>query len=426
MAQDKSQKTEKPTPKRRREAKEEGNIPRTQDLSAWLTVLVFVLVGPAAVGRLRELFARILGQVSAIADEPHLGRTTEVFRDGMLGSLSVLAPLVLGCMALGTLGHVVQGGVKVYGKRFTPKWKKLNPGPGLKHMFGQQAAWTFAKTMLKFVVFGLVAYQVMRGALEGITLSGSWSVTSIVDIGGGAAMHLLQVIALVGLAIAAMDYLVERRRVEKSLKMTKEEVKKESKQSEGDPHLKAAMKSRQREMGRRRMMAAVGEASVVMVNPAHVAVALKYTPGSGAPQVVAKGAGRLAARIRQEAQAHEVPMVRDVIVARTLYKLCELGEYIPVELYDAIAHVLAFVFHLEQRGKKAGTHASPVKHPGVDGDVPPEDLSDEALCIFPVGSPGQGSSDPGSARDPGDPGHPGRGPDATRSGEPTAGPLARR
>lgn len=384
MAEDKSQKTEKPTAKRRREAKEEGNIPRTQDLSAWLTIVVFLVVGPAAIDNLRNLFVRSIGQVSSIAEEPDISRMTEIFRDGMLGSVWVLAPIVLGCMALGTLGHVVQGGIKIYGKRFKPKWKKLNPGPGLKNMFGQQAAWTFAKTMLKFAVFGLVAYQVMRGALEGITLSGSWSVGSIVNIGGTAAMDLLRVIAMVGLVIAALDYIVERRRVEKSLKMTKEEVKKESKQSEGDPHVKAAIKSRQREMGRRRMMAAVGEASVVMVNPAHVAVALKYTPGGGAPQVVAKGAGHLAARIRQEAQAHEVPLVRDVIVARTLYKLCEVGTYIPVELYDAIAHVLAFVFHLEQRGKKAGTHESPIKHPG--GNEPPEDLSDEALGIPVVDS----------------------------------------
>lgn len=381
MAEDKSQKTEKPTAKRRKEAKEEGNVPKTQDLSAWLTIVVFVVIGPMTIDNLNGLFVHMVGQIRSITAEPDIAKITEIFREGMLGAVSVAAPLILGCMALGTLGHVLQGGVQVYGKRFKPKWKKLNPGPGLKNMFGQQAAWTFAKTMLKFAVFGLVAYQVIRGALEGITLSGSWSVTSMVDIGGGAAMNLLRVIAMVGLVIAAMDYMMERHRVEKSLKMTKEAIKKESKQSEGDPHVKAAIKAKQREVGRRRMMAAVGEASVVMVNPAHVAVALKYTPGGGAPQVVAKGAGHLAARIRQEAEAHEIPMVRDVIVARTLYKLCEVGMFIPTELYDAIAHVLAFVFHLEQRGKKAGTHDSPIKHPGQTGDEPPEDLSDEALRI---------------------------------------------
>ncbi len=386
MAEDKSQKTEKPTPKRRKEAREEGNIAKTQDLSAWLTIFVFVVVGPAAVNGLRELFTQTLGSVQLIAKEPDLRIMTELFRDGMLGAIRVAAPLVLGCMVLGTLGHVLQSGLKIHGKRFKPKWKKLNPGPGLKNMFGQQAAWTFAKTMLKFVVFGLVAYQVMRGALEGITISGAWSIGAMIDVGGGAAMNLLRIIAMVGLIIAGMDYMMERRRVEKQLKMTKEEIKKESKQSEGDPHLKAAIKAKQREAGRRRMMAAVGEASVVMVNPAHVAVALKYTPGGGAPQVVAKGAGHVAARIRQEAEVHEVPMIRDVIVARTLYKLCEVGMYIPVELYDAIAHVLAFVFHLEQRGTKAGTHETPVTHPGGLSDELPEDLTDEALGIPVAGS----------------------------------------
>ncbi|HYO17511.1 MAG TPA: EscU/YscU/HrcU family type III secretion system export apparatus switch protein, partial [Dermatophilaceae bacterium] len=306
---------------------------------------------------------------------------TELLRTGMLDAMKVSAPLILGCMVLGTLGHVVQGGVQVYGKRFKPKWKKLNPGPGLKNMFGQQAAWTFAKTMLKFAVFGLVSYQVMRGAMEGLTLSGTWSVGAIIEVGGGASMNLLRTIVMVGLVIAALDYMMERHRVEKSLKMTKDAIKKESRQSEGDPQLKAALRSKQREMGRRRMMAAVGEASVVMVNPSHIAVALRYTRGGGAPQIVAKGAGHLAQRIRDEADVHGVPMIRDVVVARTLYKLCEVGSYIPLELYDVIAQVLAFVFHLEQKGKKAGTHDTPVKHAHGSNDEPPEDLSDEALGI---------------------------------------------
>ncbi|MBK8436437.1 MAG: EscU/YscU/HrcU family type III secretion system export apparatus switch protein [Austwickia sp.] len=381
MAEDKSQKTEAPTARRRKEAKEEGNVARTPDLSAWLTIIVFLIVGPAAIDNLRGLFVRTLGQVRAIMDEPSVPRLTEIFRDGMLGAIWVLAPLALGCMTLGSLGHIVQGGMKVYGKRFKPKWKKLNPGPGLKNMFGQQAAWTFAKTLLKFVVFGFVAYQVMRGALEGITISGAWSIGAIISIGSQAALNLLRVVAMVGLAIAALDYGMERRRIEKSLKMTKEEIKKESKQSEGDPQLRAAIKARQREVGRRRMMASVSEASVVMVNPAHVAVALKYVPGEGAPQVVAKGAGHLAARIRQEADVHEIPMVRDVIVARTLYKLCDVGAHIPLELYDAIAHVLAFVFHLEKQGKTAGPHESPIPRPPGTHEDPPEDLSDRALGI---------------------------------------------
>ena len=140
-------------------------------------------------------------------------------------------------------------------------------------------------------------------------------------------------------------------------------------------------------MGRRRMMAAVGEATVVVTNPTHVAIALKYEQGEGAPQVVAKGAGHLAKRIRQEAEAHEVPMVRDVLVARMLYKLCEVDAYIPFELYDAIANVLAFVMRMSDLQRSSHVHNSPLRHPDFNGVDLPEDLTDEALGITAYAEP---------------------------------------
>lgn len=379
MADDKHSKTEKPTSKRRKEAKQEGNIPRTADLSAWLTVLAFVGLGPYTVGALRETFDTLLEQVPRVAADPDVALVGPIFRTAMLEFGRTVAPLVLACMVLGVLGHVVQGGLSVSSKRFKPKWKKLNPGPGLKNMFGMQGMWTLAKTLIKFAVFGLVAYQVTAGVVATITGTGRWTLSSLVAIGADSAMTILKLFALTGLMIAAADWAMEKRRVGKSLMMTKDSIKRENKMQEGDPHQKAAIKQRAREMGRRRMMAAVGEATVVLVNPAHVAVALRYEPGGGAPQVVAKGAGHLAARIRQEAEARAVPMVRDPIVTRMLYKLCKVGHFIPAELYDAIAQVVAFVFYLDEMGKAPGTHDSPIVHP--EGGRIPEDLSDAALGI---------------------------------------------
>jgi len=156
--------------------------------------------------------------------------------------------------------------------------------------------------------------------------------------------------------MAAADYAYQFKRTRSALKMSKQEIKDEYRNAEGDPHIKSAIKSRQMAMRRSRMMAAIAGADVVLVNPTHVAVALKYQAGKGAPKVVAKGAGAIAARIRAEAEKHRVPMVEDVPLARAIYRVCELGQEIPHELFVAVARILAFVFSLRRRGSAAGLH----------------------------------------------------------------------
>lgn len=378
MAEDKHSKTEKPTAKRRKEAKDEGNVAKTPDLSAWLTVLAFVVLGPYTVGTLRSTFDELIQEVPRIAATPQLGLLAPILRRAMTDFAKTIGPVVLACMVLGVAGHIVQGGLSMSGKRFKPKWKKLNPVPGLKNMFGMHGMWTLIKTLIKFAVFGTVAYIVTSGVVDTITGTGRWSLSSVVSVGESSAMSILRLVAFTGIVIAAADWAVEKRRIEKSLMMSKDELKRESKMQEGDPHLKGAIKAKQREMGRRRMMAAVAESTVVMVNPTEVAVALKYEPGGGAPKVVAKGAGHLAARIRNEAEEHDVPLIRDPLVTRMLYKLCEIDQFIPGELYDAIAQVIAFIVHLDEKGTAKGTHDTPVGH---DSTEIPEEYSDAALGI---------------------------------------------
>jgi flagellar biosynthetic protein FlhB len=172
-------------------------------------------------------------------------------------------------------------------------------------------------------------------------------------------MTLMRDVALAGLVMGLADYAYQRRRVGKQLRMSRHEVKQEHKQSEGDPLLKGAIRSRQMAMSRNRMMSAVADADVVLVNPTHVAVALRYQPDRGAPRVVAKGAGHVATRIREAADRHRVPMVADVPLARALHAACELDQEIPVELFTAVAHVLAFVLSLRAKGASSGTHRVP-------------------------------------------------------------------
>jgi flagellar biosynthetic protein FlhB len=186
----------------------------------------------------------------------------------------------------------------------------------------------------------------------------------------GKAMGLLRTVAAAGLVLAAADYMVTRFRTEKGLKMSKQEVKDEHKQAEGDPHVKGAIRSRQRSMARARMISDVADADVLLVNPTHVAVALKYDPEKGAPRVIARGAGTVAAKIRAVAAEARVPLVQDVPLARALYRSCEVGQEIPRELFAAVAQVLAFVIARRGRGHTGGEHTTPRPSTESLPDVP--------------------------------------------------------
>ena len=268
--------------------------------------------------------------------------------------------MLLAAAGVALAGGAAQGGLKISSKRFKPKFEHLNVGKGIKRMFSGHAAWGLAKTLLKFAVLGAVAWVVLRAAGERVMAGGSWSLSAAVGSGVEAALKLVRVAALVGLAVAGLDYLMERRRVEKGMRMSRDEIKREHRQSEGDPHQKGALRGRQREISRNRMMADVATADVVLVNPTHVAVALRYESGAGAPRVVAKGAGVIAARIREpRPRSTAARWSRDVPLARALHAACDVGQEIPAELYDAVAQVLAFVMALRTRGSVTGVAHRP-------------------------------------------------------------------
>lgn len=353
---DKSQKTEKPTAQRRKQAHKDGQVPRSADITAWLTVLSFSFLGPMTVDRLRETFDTLIGRVPDVMAAPEPGPAIEVLQVAATGAAGAIAPMLLSAMGMAILGGVAQGGLKVSSKRFQPKFEHLNIGKGVKRWFGVQAAWGLAKTLLKFGVLGGVAWLILSAAGQRAMGAGDWSLSTSVAGAVESAVKLIRVAAFVGLVIAALDYLVERRRVNKGMMMSHDEIKREHRQSEGDPYQKGALRRRQREISSNRMMASVANADVVIVNPTHVAVALKYEPGAGAPTVVAKGAGVIAARIREEAEKHHLPMVADIPLARTLYAACEVGQEIPVDLYDAVARILAFIMALRRKGSVAGIH----------------------------------------------------------------------
>ena len=356
MAEDKSSKTEKPTEQRRKQAHKDGQVPRSADITAWLTVISFSYLAPMTVERLRESFETLMGLVPDVMAEPEPGRAVEVLKVAATGAAGAIGPMLFTAMGLALLGGVAQGGLKISSKRFKPKFESLNILKGIKRWFGVQAAWQLVKTLLKFGLIGVVAWVILSAATQRIMGGGDLSLSSTVAGAVESAVKLIRVTAFVGMIIAALDYLVERRRVNKGMMMSPDEIKREHRQSEGDPYQKGALRRRQRELSRNRMMASVATADVVLVNPTRIAVALKYEPGTGAPTVVAKGRGVIAAKIREEAEKHHRPMVADVPLARLLFAACEVGQEIPVDLYDAVARILAFIMALRRKGSVDGIH----------------------------------------------------------------------
>jgi flagellar biosynthetic protein FlhB len=359
---DKSQKTEKPTPKKKREAHEKGQIAKTPELAAWAGVLLTSVMIEATVRTGGEQLTGLWQRVAGVIEKPDSGRAIAVLGDAMKASITVLTPLVLGLMVLGTVLNLAQVGIKPSAKRLKPSFEKLNVFKGLKTMFSMRTAWETAKTFLKFGALLAVGWPVLLSTSHQLVAQ-SGSLSELLRVTGRGALTLVRNTAVAGLVIAAADYVIQRRRIMGELRMTKQEVKDEYRQSEGDPLLRQAIRSKQMAASRNRMIAAVGHADVLLVNPTHYAVALKYEAEKGAPKVVAKGAGAVAMRIRAEAETHGVPIVVDPPLTRTLFRACDLNTRIPAELFEAVARVLAFVFGLRHRGIRGGVHRASAPTP---------------------------------------------------------------
>ncbi len=349
-------KTEAPTPKRLKDARKEGRVAKTQDLGAWTGILVASLLIPLVIRSGTQRLGTLMVRVAGVVQDPDPHVALSVLGQGLQDFVIISAPLVLGMMLVGVAASAAQGGVHIATKNFKPQFKRLNPISGFKRAFGPQGLWEGAKALLKSVVVGLLVWRAVSAAVPTLSASGSLPLGELLRIVADTVVTLIRTAAGAGLVMAALDYAVVKRRTTKGLKMSKHDVKQEAKQSEGDPQMKGAIRSRQLAMSRNRMMASIASADVVLVNPTHVAVALRYDPAKGAPRVVAKGSGHVAARIRAEAEKHRIPMVADKPLARALHASCQIGQEIPAETFTAVARVLAFVLALKARGSAAGIH----------------------------------------------------------------------
>jgi flagellar biosynthetic protein FlhB len=351
------EKSEKATPQKVKESRKEGQVARTQDLGAWAAVLVVAVslhwMVAEGMGRVADLMEGTL-RMTAAPDENDM---FAVLGDGFRLAVMLALAMGAGVLLIGVPSAIAQGGLFFATKAVKPKWERLNPIKGVKRVFGPHSLWEGAKMVLKSALVGFFVWRAIVGLIP--LVGGLVPLTVGMHIAADAATSLMRDVALAGLLTAAADYAVQRRRIGKQTRMSKKEVRDEHKQSEGDPMLKGAIRSRQMAAARNRMMSDVPLADVVLVNPTHVAVALKYDPAKGSPRVVAKGAGLVATRIRELAEANRVTLVEDVPLARALHGGCEVGQEIPPQLYQAVAQVLAFVLSMRAAGVPAGRHRTP-------------------------------------------------------------------
>ncbi len=363
---DSGEKTEKATAQRMKEVHRDGKLSRSQDLTAWVGLAAAAVMLPGTARRAGDAAGEQLAAVREAIASPDAGTVTQLLGDGLWSVVGTVGPLLAVVAGVVVAVAVAQGGVHV--KRFKPQVTQFNPVSGVKRLFGAQAWWEGAKTLLKTSVVGVVLYVAVQALVPQLMGNGRIPLAHMLGVAGAGVKQLLVWGIAAGVLLAAIDLLVVMRRNRKQTRMSKQEIKEENKRTEGDPHIKGQIRSKQMAMSRNRMMAAVADADVVVVNPTHVAVALKYVPGTGAPRLVAKGAGAVAAKIRAQAAEHRVPMVEDIPLARALHAACAVDQEIPAYLFTAVARVLAFVMQLKRRGAAMGRHTMP------GGSVAPDDV----------------------------------------------------
>ena len=351
--QEGQEKTEVPTEKKRRESREEGQVAFSKELSSAALlagiVLTLVATSPIILDAMRELMSQIFRD---LAQRKELSIDSIFTLSGEILSiiLPAFAPFAAVIIFAGIFASVLQVGVMITFKAVAPKFNKIIPLTGLKRLFSSQSLADFLKSMAKLIIVGFVGYLTYIDKiteLNGLSVSTPESIliynfTVVAEVAGKIVLALV--------AIAIFDYFYQRWHHEQQLMMTKQEVKDETKQTEGDPQLKARIRQIQREMSNARMMQEVPKADAVIVNPTHFSVAILYDRDvMSAPEVIAKGADHLALRMRTVARENNVPILERPELARDLYANVEIGDDIPERFYKAIAEILAFVYRLRKR-----------------------------------------------------------------------------
>jgi flagellar biosynthetic protein FlhB len=349
-------KTEKATPKRRSKARGEGSVARSNEINQAVVLLSTLLVLSFEAPKLLARAEGIMHDGLARTARPGLVENGAglggLLSWGMRAFAGACLPVVAAAVAAGVLASVAQVGLKFSGKALKPSLKRMNLGTGLKQMVSKQKVVELGKSVFKLLIVGGVTVPTLWGKLGSLGLMvGETPGAFLVDLAHLVFSIAIRVVAVL-LVLAAADYAYQRRSFEKNLRMTKQEVKEEGKEGNLPPEVRGKIRQKQMEAHRRRMLADVPTADVVVVNPTHYAVALRYDGTTAAPEVVAKGLDHLALKIREIAEEAGVPIIEQPPLARALYRDVDLGHQIPEEFFGAVAEILAFVFRTARRNRR--------------------------------------------------------------------------
>lgn len=344
------EKTEEPTPRKRRKTREEGQVAKSVEVPSVFVLFAGVVVLYFFAGYIRNDMLDIMRacfrfDVSADFTLPGflmiLDRYIQAF-------FVLLMPVLIAVFFAALATNIVQVGFQITPKSIEPKLSKLNIIKGFGRLFSIKSLGELAKSLLKFAVIGGVIYVVLRAELKTLSMLPDLSVAQILLYLLKVAYKIFIWVLLIMVVIALLDYVFQRWQFEKQIRMTRQEIKDEMKQTEGDPHVKARIRSLQHQAAKKRMMKQVPEADVVVTNPTHLAVAIKYDHlAMSAPRVIAKGAGQVAERIKAIAAENKIPVIENKELARNLYKYVEIDAEIPADFFRAVAELLAYVYRLK-------------------------------------------------------------------------------
>ena len=352
---DQGDKTEKPTPRKKRKAREEGQVARSQEVGVALLLIsgftALRMFGGTMLRGILNIFTFGIGLIPEIGDNFETIYLSQLVAHFFLNIILIVLPVFVILAIVGLIVNLIQVGWHPTLKPLKPKFNKLNPLKGFKRMFSLQAVVNLVKSLLKLGIIGFVIYMLMRNRINLIPAMIYMSFGEAAALIGDIIVTMGLTIGFVYIIVAALDFVYTWFKHNKELKMSKHEVKEEWKQTEGNPLIKGKIKQKMREVSMRRMMQEVPKADVIITNPTHYAVALKYDHlmEGTAPIVVAKGVDFLAKRIREMGQANNIEIVENPALARALYNEVEVNQEIPPGLYEAVAEILAYVFKIRNR-----------------------------------------------------------------------------
>lgn len=340
--------------RRKKDARKQGNIAKSAEVNKAMTfiaiLVVIYMMSGSIISELQGFIVNILsGDFSMTMND----NTIKILMfKVMMSFMKIVLPISLIIMVFGILGSLIQTGLFFSMESLKPKFSKLNPLTGLKNMFSMKAIVNLIKSMVVICIMIYLGYSFMSKNFEGIIKSGDIYLPYLFNIVLDLIKSILTSITLAVAVVAALDYGYEKFSHKKGLKMTKQEVKEEYKQMEGDPHIKGKIKQKQRQMANQRMMQAVPSSTVILTNPTHISIAIRYEQGKDTtPIVVAKGVDEVAFRIREIAKSHDIPIIENVPLARLIYKEVDIDQEIPEEMYKAVAEVLVAVYKIKNKYK---------------------------------------------------------------------------